>query len=119
MKLLTEAQRRKLRDNGLINQGNIACGCDTVDFPPVVKLFLPDGAATWLLSEIDAEDTDIAFGLCDLGMGCPELGNVRLSELAAVRGRFGLKVERDLHFTASAPLAAYAEKARETGSIVA
>lgn len=119
MKLLTEAQRRKLRDNGLINQGNIACGCDTVDFPPVVKLFTPHGAATWLLSEIDAEDTDIAFGLCDVGMGCPELGNVRLSELAAVRGRFGLPIERDLPFTATEPLTVYADKARTAGCIVA
>lgn len=119
MKLITEAQRRKLRDNGLINQGNIAFGCDTVDFRPVVKLFTPDGAATWLLSEINAEDTDIAFGLCDLGMGSPELGNVRLSELATVRGRFGLPIERDLSFIGTEPLAVYADKARAAGRIVA
>jgi hypothetical protein len=33
---------------------------------PVVKLFTPDAAATWLLTEIDPDNRDIAFGLCDL-----------------------------------------------------
>ena len=31
---------------------------------PVVKLFTPDAGATWLLTEIDPEAPDIAFGLC-------------------------------------------------------
>ena len=31
----------------------------------------------------------VAFGLCDLGIGCPELGYVSLSELKSVRGRLG------------------------------
>ena len=48
---------------------------------PVVKLFTPDASATWLLTELDPADPDLAFGLCDLGLGCPELGYVRLSEL--------------------------------------
>jgi hypothetical protein len=68
------------------------------DVFPVVKLFTPWGGATWLLSELDPEDEDIAFGLCDLGFGCPELGSVSLSELEAVRGPGGLAIERDLHF---------------------
>jgi hypothetical protein len=66
------------------------------DFWPVVKLFTPDAGCTWLLTEIDPEDPDIAFGLCDLGFGCPELGSVSLSELEAVRGQLNLPVERDL-----------------------
>ena len=44
------------------------------DFLPVVKLFTPDAGCTWPLPELDPEDPDIAFGLCDLGIGCPELG---------------------------------------------
>ena len=52
-----------------------------IDFRPVVKLFTPDGAATWLLTEIDPAYQDIVFGLCDLGMGCPELGSVSLAVL--------------------------------------
>ena len=77
------------------------------DFPPVVKLFTPDGAASWLLSELDPDDPDLAFGLCDLGLGAPALGYVRLSELDALRGGLGLPVERDRHFRGSKPLSAY------------
>ena len=38
--------------------------------------FTPDAGATWLLTEIDPDDHDHAFGLCDLGQGFPELGYV-------------------------------------------
>ncbi len=90
---------------------------EQIDPFPVLKLFTPDAGATWLLSELDPEDPDIAFGLCDLGLGYPELGSVRLSEIASVRGKLGLRVERDLYFTADKPLSAYAEKARTLGRI--
>ena len=50
-------------------------------------------------------------------MGYPELGSVSLSEIAAVRGRKGLPIERDLHFTADRPLSAYADDARFQGAI--
>ena len=73
---------------------------DDIDFEPVVKLFTPDAGATWLLSELDLDDEDTAFGLCDLGIGLPELGFVSLSEIAELRGKLGLPVERDLHFKA-------------------
>lgn len=48
----------------------------------------------------------------------PELGSFALAELEAVRLPFGLTIERDLHFTPSYPLSAYAEAARRAGSIV-
>jgi len=83
------------------------------DHFPVVKLFNPCGAATWLISAIEPDDPDILFGLCDLGMGFPELGSVRLSELESVRGRLGLGIERDLFFEAKYPLIVYAEAASE------
>ena len=82
-----------------------------------MKLFTPDAGCTWLLTELDPEDPDIAFGLCDLGMGCPELGCVRISELESVRGRLGLPVERDLHFRAQAPLSVYARAAWNADAI--
>ena len=34
-------------------------------------MFTPEAGATWLLNEIDPEDPDIAFSLCDLGVGAP------------------------------------------------
>ena len=84
--------------------------------PPVVKLFTPDAQATWLLSELDPEDGRL-FGLCDLGMGCAELGYVSLAELETVRGPLGLPVERDQWFEADRPLSAYAREASAAGRI--
>lgn len=111
--LLTDAQRARLLDNGRRSAEQV-----DHDPMPVVKLFTPDGAATWLLTEIDPDDPDIAFGLCDLGMGFPELGNVSLMELASIRGHIGLPVERDLHFVARAPLSVYADAALKAERIV-
>jgi hypothetical protein len=119
MSLLTECQRARMLANGRANAERIAEDGNTQDFWPVVKLFCPWGAATWLLSEIDPEDEDIAFGLCDLGFGCPELGSVRLSELAAIRGPAGLTIERDLHFKPVKSLTAYAHEAADKGRIYA
>ena len=89
-----------------------------IDFEPVVKLFTPDGNATWLLTELDPNGAYLAFGLCDLGLGEPELGYVSLPELAAARGPLGLPLERDLHFAPTRTIAAYAELAREHRRIV-
>lgn len=119
MNLLTNEQIERLASNGRANAERIADDGDTHDFEPVVKLFQPDGAATWLLTETDPEDPDIAFGLCDLGFGCPELGTVRLSELESARGRLGLAIERDLHFKPTGRLSTYAAKARRAGKILA
>lgn len=115
--LLTDEQRARLLANGHANLERINKGRDTHDWQPVVKLFCPWGAATWLLSELDPDEPEIAFGLCDLGMGSPELGNVSLAELAAVRGPGGLTIERDQHFKPTKSLAAYADEAREHGCI--
>jgi hypothetical protein len=107
MKLITAAQRQQLIRNG---QATAAATFRdrSIDHFPVVKLFTPVSNATWLLTEVDPEDPDRAFGLCDLGLGCPELGYVSLSELESVRGRLGPLVERDLYFEADRPLSAYA-----------
>ena len=114
MNLISDELRAQLLANGrqsLTDEG--------FDPPPVVKLFTPDAGATWLLTEVDPDEDDRAFGLCDLGLGFPELGNVSLAELATVRGRLGLAVERDLHFKADKPISAYAREARMSGRIVA
>lgn len=111
--LITNEQRVQLLANGRETLRN-----PDFDPAPVVKLFTPDAGATWLLSEIDPDDHDHAFGLCDLGLGAPELGWVSLQELATVRGRIGLPVERDLHFCAEKRLSAYARDARLAGRIV-
>jgi len=119
MKLLTKDQRAKLLANGAVNRQRRDAGQDDIDFPPVVKLFTPDGGATWLLSEIDPDDNDTAFGLCDLGFGSPELGSVSLAEIAELRGHLGLPVERDRFFMATDTVGAYAREAQRLGMIQA
>lgn len=113
MTFFTEEQRVQLLANG-VEGATDKPGHDPF---PVVKLFTPDAGATWLLTEILPNTPDIAFGLCDLGLGCPEMGYVSLSELESLRGPLGLPVERDLHFVADRPLSVYATEARYTGRI--
>jgi hypothetical protein len=119
MNLLTKDITDRLLKNGQENAGRIARGENTLDFYPVVKLFTPDGGCTWLLTEIDPENPDMAFGLCDVGLGCPEIGWVSLVELGAIRGRLGLAVERDLSFRGERPVSVYAKEAAKSGHIKA
>jgi len=117
MKLLTQAQFAQLLDNGR-RQAAVKGTPDELDPPPVVKLFNPCGAGTWLLTEIEPDDHDIAWGLCDLGMGFPEFGTVSLAELAAYRGPLGIGIERDLSFTAQGPISAYIRAASKAQRLV-
>jgi hypothetical protein len=114
--LFTPAQREQLLDNGR-RQAAVKGTPDEIDFRPVVKLFNPVGAATWLLTEIDPDDETVAWGLCDLGMGFPEFGTVSLTELADYRGGLGLGIERDLYFEARGPISAYISAANVAGGI--
>lgn len=120
MALLTDHDRARLLANAehrhRLQQHDPEAEFDVV---PVVKLFTPDAGCTWLLTELDPESPDLAFGLCDLGLGYPELGYVSLTELATVRGHLRLPVERDLYFSPDKPLSAYAAEARANGRISA
>jgi len=112
MELLTAAQREKMLENGRIYKND-----PSFDPVPVVKLFTPWTDCTWLLTDLDTDDDDIAAGLCDLGFHEPELGCVRLSEIKSIRGPAGLRVERDLHFVAKKTISEYAQEARAAGAI--
>ncbi len=108
MKLFTKAIEEKLLANGR-NRDQ--------DHAPVVKIFNPMGSATWLLSELDVDG--ICHGLCDLGMGSPELGPVSIKDLENFRNnQTGLGLERDLHFQATLKMSAYADAAIKAGHIV-
>ncbi len=110
--LITDDQRAQLLANGIRS----AAG-ECIDPHPVVKLFTPDAGATWLLTEADPDEPDRLFGLCDLGLGCPELGYVSLAEIQSVRGKLGLPIERDLFFKPDHPLSWYTRFARAAGRI--
>jgi len=86
---------------------------------PLVKLFNAIGSATWLIASVDPNNPDFAFGLCDLGMGCPELGSVSIEELSNYKGSLNLGIERDLHWEANKTLSEYATEARQHRQIVA
>ncbi len=107
MELLTPELREKLT----------AATPDAEENKPWLKLFDPTGAATWLLSEYDPKRREF-FGLCDLGMGCPELGYVSLDELKSIKRPLGLGIERDIHWTPVHTLNHYAKMAREAGHII-
>jgi hypothetical protein len=115
MTLITAAQRQKLLENGRAQRAAIDREDQVLDFEPVVKLFTADGNATWLLTELNP-DRELAFGLCDLGLGEPELGYVSLQELTAAL--LGLPPECDLHFAPTLTISAYAERAREHRRII-
>lgn len=105
MILLTPDLREQLLANGRERD---------VDHVPVVKLFNPLGAGVWLATKLDP-DGDILFGLADLGY--PELGSFSLEEMQSIRLPFGMGIERDILFTGDVPISAWAEAARQAGSI--
>ena len=84
MKLLTKELTAKLNRAGYAGT------------KPICKLFTPWGRATWLITGIQ---DGILYGYADLGMGCVEHGGIAsLEELEAIRGPFGMKIERDLYW---------------------
>ena len=105
MKLFTKAQERKLKANAQ---------SPTTDHRPVVRLFAPYGSATWLLTELHDDNT--AFGLCDLGLGFPEVGYVSIKELESLALPMGLHIERDRYFVADKTLREYNDIAQNRRS---
>ncbi len=118
MKLILEEHKKKLKANWPRNGKE----------PPVLKIFNPAGASTWLIHSMDPRDEDTLFGLCDLGMGFPELGYVSLSELQEVHPKVRITIngrtlempihlERDRHFQPTHSLSVYADAARAESGI--
>ena len=63
-----------------------------------MKLFTPWSSWTWYITEgEDREDDYLMFGYV-IGQE-REWGYTSLNELKSVKGPFGLKIERDIHFT--------------------
>ncbi|MCM3916200.1 DUF2958 domain-containing protein [Pseudomonas aeruginosa] len=113
LSLITDMDREQLLANGRAR----AAG-QTIDPLPVVRLFTPDAHATWLLASLDPSDENTAYGLCDVGIGMPALGTVKLSELASIVGPLKRPVMRDLYFRARRTLSEYTRLAQLNGSIM-
>ncbi|MGE4444498.1 MAG: DUF2958 domain-containing protein [Candidatus Altimarinota bacterium] len=88
MKLLTKDLIKDFRKIG--NQEEIE------DPIFICKFFNPCGPGTWYASEYD-EENKIFFGYVDLIH--KEWGYFSLGELESLQLPYGLKIERDLHFT--------------------
>ncbi|MED5476598.1 MAG: DUF2958 domain-containing protein [Pseudomonadota bacterium] len=113
LSLITETEREQLLANSRARAVDQA-----VDPLPVVRLFTPDAHATWLLAALDPVDGDTAYGLCDVGIGMPALGTVKLSELASIVGPLKCPVMRDLYFRPTRTLSEYMRLAQLNGSIM-
>ena len=90
MKLMTKTLERRFAQVG--SQEEIK------DPVIVAKYFNPKGAGTWYATEYDPS-TRLFFGYVSIfGDWNDEWGSFLLDELEEFRGRFGLGIERDLHF---------------------
>jgi Protein of unknown function (DUF2958) len=69
-------------------------GLDEVACP--IKLFNPTGRGSWFIAAYDPE-TRLAWGVADIYER--EAGPIDMAELVDFRGRFGLPIERDLHYS--------------------
>jgi len=92
MKLLTAAILKKMPKLGSTSKQK------PDQIPVVAKFFDPTGSYTFYSTEGETQGDDyLMFGYVT-GLFEDELGYVSMNELKAVRGRFGLGIERDLHF---------------------
>lgn len=89
MKLFTKAIEKKA-------QAQFPLGSDMEKQVVVAKFFNPTGLGTWWLLNQDPSDPDYCWGIVQLYE--TEVGSFSKSELENYRGRFGLGIERDLHF---------------------
>lgn len=114
MKLLTKDIEKKLKAQYKKHRSTSYNRSESV----VVKYFTPWGKATWwilegapieshpntskvLLLDNDGKPTPdwYLYGLCDLGIGYREFGDVLLSDLLSITGPMGLRIERDKSYS--------------------
>lgn len=79
---------------------------------PVVKLFSENANCTWLLSYINHEIHNIAYGLVDTGNGSPEMKELRIKNLESIGD-----VKIDESFTPRYIMDVYEEAAKMCGKI--
>lgn len=92
MKLITKEIEKKMPKLRSQSEGRLE------DLTFHCKLFTPWGNWTWYIAEADFK-TGECFGLVE-GFET-ELGYFDLNELMEISGPFGLKIERDMHFTST------------------
>jgi len=90
MKLMTKALEERFAKVGSQEKAK--------DQIVIAKFFNPTGIGYWFATEYDPKDR-VFFGYVSLfGDHCDEWGPFSLKELEDYKGKFGLGIERDLHF---------------------
>ena len=84
---------------------------DDKDFPPPLRIYLPGTEPSLLISELNPECPDIAFGLCGLGIGIPRPRFSSILELLTIDACC------DFSFKSSYQLSVYAHAAKELDAI--
>lgn len=104
----------------LIANGRRALAGEDIDPVPPALLFAPDGKARWMITELHPDFGDMGYGLCDLGIGLPEMGEVDLAQLDGPNGAFMMAAERDGRYRPSPdlPVSRLDRMAAEAGRIV-
>lgn len=112
MEAQKEKKNVKLLTNEILERFKKIGRQDDTNNPIVVaKFFNPTGAGTWFATEYDPEER-IFFGYVSIfGDYNDEWGYFSLDELESYRGRFGLGIEREIHWTP--------KRAKEVPEIVA
>lgn len=87
----------------------------TPDHFPVLKVVAPATGGAWLFTEYNPE-LGTLYGLCDPGLGYPEIGPLFLSELEELARSVDLEVEED--FDTNWQLSEYAAEARRVGRLI-
>jgi hypothetical protein len=124
MTLLTNEQRSQLIENGKRNAFSPDQQINNV--PPVCWIYDEMSRATWLLTEIDRNDPDRAWGLVDAGYGKPDFEPTSLRELEECHQPVSFSDGKTLHigtqcvkgWKAKGTIAQYIAAAAEAGHIV-
>jgi hypothetical protein len=109
--LLTDFQRARLEANGRA-QAAVKGTIYEIDLDPVVRLVDHETGSVYLLTEIDPDQPQKAWGLClrDPDYPEPHMGQVDLLKLTATEKATVLTVDRS--FTPSAPVSDYLFRAQ-------
>ncbi len=113
MSLLTDTQHAQL-----LAHGRRRAEDPHFDPVPVVKLYTPDAGVVWLLAFAYPGDSGRVHGLCDANTGFPQLADIRLDELQAIRGPNGYRLAVDESFVATRTLSDYAARAVAQGAYI-
>lgn len=93
MKLLTKALRKQIPP--LYSTEDVPLG----EKVAVAKFFDPCGSYTLYIIELSEEEDDTLLWGLTTGLYEDEFGYTSLNEISTYKGKFGLGIERDLHWT--------------------